>query len=77
MKKKILIVGKKSFISFNLVKDLKNIFNINTVSIESFFKLNNKTLSSFDCIINCAISKSYVKKNIKKIMILITKLHVK
>jgi len=66
MKKKILIIGKKSFISFNLVKDLKNIFNINTVSIESFFKLNNKILSSFDCIINCAISKSYVNKKYQK-----------
>ena len=38
MKKKILIIGKNSFISFNLKDDLKKTFLINTISFEDFLK---------------------------------------
>ena len=59
MKKKILIIGKNSFISFNLKDDLKKTFLINTISFEDFFKKKKNYLSKYSHIINCSINKNY------------------
>lgn len=67
MKKKILIIGKKSFIAINLYKNLSKIFLIKKISYENFLKLDSKKLNEFDVIINSAIKKNYKIKiyNIK------------
>lgn len=62
MKKKILIIGRKSFISFNLAKDLKNTFVLKILSLENFFQLDDKKLLGFDYIINCTLNKNYVNR---------------
>ena len=56
--KKILIVGKKSFIGSHLYSYLKNFFY---VKILSFKNLNNKNLNYFDYVINCSIHPNYSK----------------
>ena len=62
MKKKILIVGKNSFVGANLYKKLKNVFLVKIVDYKSFFKIATDELSSINTIINCSISKDYVYK---------------
>lgn len=62
MKKKILIIGKNSFISFNLKNDLEKTFLINTISFENFLKIKKKYLSKYNHIINCAINQNYNKR---------------
>ena len=63
MKKKILVVGKNSFVGNNLYNELKNLFDIKIVNYKSFFQISDYKLSSIDTIINCSISKNYVHKN--------------
>ena len=62
--KKILIVGKKSFIGSHLYDYLKNFFY---VKIISFKDLNNKNINHFDYIINCSIHPNYVRYKYNKI----------
>jgi len=61
--KKILIVGKKSFIGSHLYDYLKNFFY---VKIISFKDLNNKNVNYFDYIINCSIHPNYVRHKYNK-----------
>lgn len=61
--KKILIVGKKSFIGSHLYDYLKNFFY---VKIVSFKDLNNKNVNYFDYIINCSIHPNYVRHKYNK-----------
>ena len=62
MKKKILIIGKNSFISSNLTTDLKKVFFIKLFSLKNFLILKKNYLSKFSHIINCSINQNY-KKN--------------
>ena len=64
MNKKILIIGKNSFIGSNLKKFLSKFFYIENLSFEQAMK---KSISSFDeysHIINTSIHKNYINKNI-------------
>jgi nucleoside-diphosphate-sugar epimerase len=56
--KKILIIGKKSFIGGHLYTYLKNFFY---VKIFSYKDLINKNLESFNFIINCSIHPNYTR----------------
>ncbi len=61
MKKKILIIGKKSFIGNNLFNYLKK-KNINTLSINfrDFLKNYNILFNKYDFIINCSSNTEFV-----------------
>ena len=59
MKKKILILGKNSFIGSNLYTFLKN---KHFVKIKSFNSKSLTNLNKFDYIINCSINKKYINK---------------
>jgi 5,10-methylene-tetrahydrofolate dehydrogenase/methenyl tetrahydrofolate cyclohydrolase len=73
MKKKIIIIGKNSFIGFNLFKLLKNKFNTKIYNYQTFLNVRPKLLFNVNYVINCSSNKQYVKKNILKKMILIFK----
>ncbi len=62
---KILLIGKKSFISQNLNFYLKNKIKIEIFSYEDFKKLNNNKLKNFNFICNCSINKNYANKKYK------------
>jgi nucleoside-diphosphate-sugar epimerase len=61
--KKILIVGKKSFVGSHLYIFLKNFFY---VKIFSYKDLIDKNLHHFDFIINCSIHPNYSQYKYKK-----------
>ena len=62
MKKKIIIIGKNSFIGSNLFKFLKNKFNIKIYDYQKFLNVNPKLLFDVNYIINCSSNKQYVNK---------------
>ena len=62
MKKKILIIGKSSFLGSHLYTYLKNYFNVNKISYEKFSSLTLPSLEKFTHIINCAIHPKYRTK---------------
>jgi dTDP-4-dehydrorhamnose reductase len=62
VKKKILIIGKKSFITSVLKNDLKNFFFIRIIDFENFMKIKKKYLINFNHIINCSLNRGYVTK---------------
>ena len=53
MKKKIIIIGKNSFIGFNLFKFLKNKFNIKLYDYQKFINVRPKLLFNVNYVINC------------------------
>lgn len=59
MTPKLLLIGKKSFISTILYKFLKKKINIKKISYEDFKKLNDSLLEKFTHICNCSIKKEY------------------
>ena len=61
MKPKLLLIGKKSFISKLLYKFLKKKIKIRKLSYEDFLKCDNTFLKQFTHICNCAIKKKYQK----------------
>lgn len=62
MKKKTLIVGKKGFISTNLLTYLKNKkLKIYSLSFENFQKKYYSLHDKFEYIINCSSNKKFVK----------------
>ena len=65
MKKKILIIGKKSFIGSNLEKYLSNFFDVNSISYKDI-KNKNKIFFSASHIINTSIHKNYIKQKYDK-----------
>ena len=62
MKKKIIIIGKNSFIGSNLFNLLKNKFNIRMYDYKKFLNLRPKLLFDVNYIINCSSNKKYVNK---------------
>ena len=65
IKKKLLLIGKYSFISSNLYLSLKNKLIIKKVSFEKFKKFKIKKIESFDYICNCSIHKKYINERYK------------
>ena len=60
--KKIIIIGKKSFVGSHLYKKLKNVLLVKAINYKLFFKISDDELSSTDIIINCSINKDYIYK---------------
>ena len=61
MKKKILIIGKKSFIGSNLKNYLSKFFDVNSISYDDI-KNKKKILFSASYIINTSLHKNYIGK---------------
>ena len=62
MRKKLLIIGKKSFIASNLLKFFENKkVKASSVSFENFIKNYNLFEKKFDFIINCTSNKSFIR----------------
>lgn len=67
MKKKIIIIGKKSFIGSNLFHFFKKKkISVKKFSFNEFMNLNKIFLKDFNNIINCSIHENYVKKKYDK-----------
>ena len=62
MNHSVLIIGKKSFIGYNLNKYLKNFFKVDILSFEDLYK-NKLNIYKYSHIINTSIHKNYIKKN--------------
>jgi len=62
MKKKIIIIGKNSFIGFHLIKFLKKKFQIKSYDYKNFLNVNRKFLLGIDYVINCTSNKQYINK---------------
>ena len=65
MKKKILIIGKKSFIGSNLKNYLSKFFDVNSISYDDI-KNKKKILFSESYIINTSLHKNYIGKKYDK-----------
>lgn len=63
VKKKIVIIGNKSFIQENLFEYLKKKFNVKKIKFQNIKKIN---LSKVDYLINCSSHKNFFDKNYKK-----------
>ena len=59
LKKKILIIGIKSYLASNLYKKLKINFPIKKVA---FNRVSKKLISNYDFVINCSLNKNYISK---------------
>lgn len=62
MNKKILIIGKNSFIGSNLKKYLSKFFYIENLSFEQAMKKNVSSFDEYSHIINTSIHKNYINK---------------
>ena len=62
MKKKIIIIGKNSFIGSNLFKSLKYKFNTTIYDYQKFLNVSPKLLLDVSYVINCSSNKKYVNK---------------
>ena len=62
MKKKIIIIGKNSFIGSNLFKLLKKNFDIKIYDYRKFLNLSSKLLFNVNYVINCSSNKKYIEK---------------
>ncbi len=67
MEKKILIIGKKSFIGSSLYRYLTKYFVVRITSFENFINYSNNLTSSFSHIINSSVHPNYIKKKYNKI----------
>lgn len=63
MKKKILIIGKTSFLGSHLYSYLKNYFKVSKITYEKFNTLNIDIIKKYTHIINCAIHPKYHTNN--------------
>ena len=64
MKKKIIIIGKKSFIAKNLSNYFKNKFNVRIISFSEF--MNKSNFYRVNYLINCSSNINYIKNKYKK-----------
>ena len=62
MVRKLLIIGKNSFIGNSLNNHLKKNFKVKLISYETLKMMKNFELNKFSHILNCSINKNYVKK---------------
>ena len=58
--KKLLIIGKNSFVGQNIHFYLKKFFIIKKIDYYKFKKLKKKELETYDYLINCSLSRRYV-----------------
>jgi dTDP-4-dehydrorhamnose reductase len=65
-KKKLLIIGKNSFLGKNLYTALKNKINIRILSLEDFRRLDKKSIKKYSHICNFSINPKYIKFKYKK-----------
>ena len=61
-KKKLLLIGKNSFISTNIYTRLKKKIFIKKISFEEFKKYKKNKINKFNYICNCSITKNYIQK---------------
>ena len=66
MKKKILIIGKKGLIGFNLNSFLKIKNNTVNLDYKKFLKKKIDFICRFDYLINCTSNKDYINNKYKK-----------
>ena len=66
MKKKLLLIGKHSFISSNINFFLKNKLNIKIIKFEKFKKTSLKKIDKFNYVCNCSITKKYASERYEK-----------
>ncbi len=66
LNKKLLLIGKYSFISTNIYFFLKKKLNIKKISFEQFKKISKIKLNKFDFVCNCSINKKYVNEKYKE-----------
>ena len=60
MKKKIIIIGKNSFIGSNINLHLRNKFKVTNINLNQFKKFKKNQLKKFDYICNCSVNKKYI-----------------
>ena len=65
-KKKLLLIGKNSFIANNLHLHLKKKISIKKISFEKFYKIKQKDLINFNFICNCSIKKNYINSKYQR-----------
>jgi len=65
-KKKLLIVGVKSFISSNIFLKLKNRIYIKRIKYSEFLKKSKRFLSKFEYVLNCSLHRKYVLEEYNK-----------
>tara|TARA_X000000950_G_C13864914_1_gene640308 strand:+ start:1133 stop:1942 length:810 start_codon:yes stop_codon:yes gene_type:complete len=58
MKKKILLIGKRSILAKKIKKKLNKSFLVKHISFANFKKINKKKLKSFYLLINCSFNKN-------------------
>ena len=63
VKKKIVVIGNKSFIQENLFEYLKKKFDVKKIKFQNIKKLN---LTKVDYLINCSSHKNFFDKNYEK-----------
>ena len=66
LNKKLLLIGKYSFISTNIYSKLKKKLSIKKISFEQFKKISKIKLNKFDFVCNCSINKRYVNEKYKE-----------
>jgi dTDP-4-dehydrorhamnose reductase len=66
MKKKILIIGKKGLIGFNLNSLLKVKNNTVNLDYKKFIKKKISFIRRFDFLINCTSNKNYINDKYQK-----------
>ena len=66
MKKKIIIIGKNSFIGSNIYKHLKKKNKILLLDYENFINLKKNEIKHYDYICNCSVNKKYVINSYNK-----------
>ncbi len=66
MKKKIIIIGKNSFIGSNINIYLKDKFKIININLNQFKKLKKNQLKKFDYICNSSVNKKYINNKYSK-----------
>jgi dTDP-4-dehydrorhamnose reductase len=65
-KKKLLIIGKNSFLGRNLYTALKNKTHIRILSLEDFRRLDKKSIKKYSHVCNFSINPKYIKFKYKK-----------
>tara|TARA_B110001450_G_scaffold225633_1_gene223931 strand:- start:1203 stop:1997 length:795 start_codon:yes stop_codon:yes gene_type:complete len=62
MKRKLILIGKKSFLGHYIKKNLNKKLNILHINLSQFNNLNTSIIKNFDYICNCSIDPKYQKQ---------------
>ena len=65
MDKKIILIGKKSFLGHYIKKNLNKKLDILHLNLQEFQKLDNEKLEKYNYICNCSITKKYQNNSYK------------